>query len=1138
MIETVNTLAKYEYVWIYGWNAAAEQFYCIPCDEKTNNGVAADPIAVNLSPSFSEKYNHLLVITKNVDAFRARLKFLNLGISKIDVIARKTGHLIMNPLTPEEIMNGDNVGTPVVIFCPKRIKLLYSIFKNNYYFFRIEAMGTYQNSVQCFFNYQRAYSTREFNSRGLFKIKDGATVEESIEYADEKALKPAYKILSFDIEAARLDRKFPRGDTILDRLCTVAFQTKTIFPYPTEKDEILTDVLVYAPDPMIKNKLATCRFDKANVYIFRTEKELLENVIRYIYASKAIYITGWNIIKFDYPFLMKRLLYHDMIPPYILENRIADMYSQRDVFDLAPPWLLSIDSMECRKKYFPRNLPVNPPSNSIDETARTCLDGISKDKIDIMKIHDAYKQMEENNLKKNWIFDYLKTLITYNIKDVELVTRLNEKLQVIQTLVPLSQMADLDPGDAIHYYATKIGVTFMKNFYQSAIFAPIDPNLYHKKSSGNAGLLPSFWNKYSDVDNDETTDKGKKGTYKGATVFEPDAGIHRSTGADCVLGCLDFASLYPSLMLTYNIARGYVTRVTKRTYLANRASYDARFVPLPQDDHVYLSLKNVTSPISFLCTELIRKRKIYKKTDPTIANALKIIVNSLYGICGLQGTMLYDPVVAALITAFGRHHLTKLKEYFEKRYLGLRVLYGDTDSVFIHYNNTSNEPVTLERMADEYNEKFLKGTGIRLEAEATFDCIIFVRKKLYFAKKTNGSGYKISGFPQRLNKVTHRKMNDALKTILDLTAVHSDDKVLVQKIRDFYSSMFRDITKSQDDGQDRENHILNIKVNPLKSYKSTSGKNYYVGHMYETYTGEKIVDTNSYVPVYDLIPIVKNLPGKRFSLCLVSEFDETIHTINKSASVTEFFSKTFDPILQVFSGLDNGNVTTLKDMSNRYISQLQSQSLFKYRSRGYYAAYDFSSGNQRRLNWLFIDFEHCWPSFYRNDFDKFINSNQAAVVRKPNVILNVELHSRDLLIRDVGASFENVSFAYGTLADDQSATKLISNKKFECLSQLGTEVKSILRRGKRFEKGKENHASKIKVRFINNVIKDDNDDDDDTDLKSILKLLCFIYNKKLTKFEIESLTKYEKTDEKKFLILLPFVAILRDEQNNVKYTFF
>ena len=1026
------------FVYIYAWNVELECFYCIPCLDQ-NSKVVMDPVTVKLSPNFSRKYNHLLVVTKHPKQLKSALSTLNIPL-RLDILEDRVGHLIMKQLTPEEIINGNNTGVPVIIFCAN-VRLLYNSLKNNYNLFHIEAMGSYQNSLQCYFNYKRIYhKDKDFKSRGLFRIIDGDDVEDRLEYINDAM--PPFRILSFDIEAARLDGNFPKGDTTLDRLCTVAFQTKT---YGALETNVITRVFAYIPAKNVE-------FD-SQVSYFQTERELLENVIEYILSSKAIYITGWNIMKFDYPFLMNRLLYHDIIPNYISDNKLILMNKGRVPFDVAPPWILSIDTMQCRKRYFPRNLPINPPSNSLNETAKACLDGISKENIDIMKIHRAYLDMEEGGEVD---FDYLSQLITYNIKDVELVTRLNEKLQVIETLIPLSQMADLDPGDAIHYHATKVSVTFMRNQYQSSILAPLDPNLYDRK------------------DDD-------RGSYKGATVFEPMTGIHRAN-EDTLIGCLDFASLYPSLMLTYNITRGYVSKVEERVYLEKKSLYDRHFTPLWEDGHVYLALKNATSPINILCKDLIRKRKIYKKKDPTVANALKIIVNSLYGVCGLKGTLLYDQTVAALITAFGRHHLMCVKSYFEEKYSGLSVLYGDTDSIFIHYPGYS---LDLPAMASEYNRSRLKDTNIVLEAETTFQCLILIRKKLYLAKTENG--YKISGFPQRLDKHTYARMTDALKHIIDLTASHRE-----REIEDFYKSLFHKII-------DEEQEALHIKVNPLESYKSTCGKNYYVAAMYEKKTGQ-IIQSPTYVSVYDLIPIVKKIPGKRLTLCLTSEFNEDIHTINKSAPITEFFSKTFDPILQNVFGVDN----TLKDMSLRYIERLQSQALLKYKYRGY-ATFDLSGCVLCRQR-LFLDFEHIWPAFHREGFDTHINNNEG---KARNVILNIKLRGKKV------DALENGLIAYASLEDDPSILKLVSRKKFENLSALGLTVRRILR----------GQTSSIKVRVVNNTW---------WELEFLLNLFCFIYNKRLTVSEMNMFENYHQGQ--KYLIVLPFIAILYDGET--KFTYF
>ena len=96
-------------------------------------------------------------------------------------------------------------------------------------------------------------------------------------------------------------------------------------------------------------------------------------------------------------------------------------------------------------------------------------------------------------------------------------------------------------------------------------------------------------------------------------------------------------------MLTYGIIRGYVTKMSKAEYEHKEKYINQYFNVLftPDDSkNVHLSYKQAeTTPISYLCKELIEKRKLIKKKSPTLANALKILVNSLYGICGVQGVL-------------------------------------------------------------------------------------------------------------------------------------------------------------------------------------------------------------------------------------------------------------------------------------------------------------------------------------------------------------------------------------------------------------------------------------------------------------------------------------------------------------------
>ena len=303
-------------------------------------------------------------------------------------------------------------------------------------------MGNYQNVIQCYFNYKRRFHNGNFESRGLFKIiKGNDEAEDAIEFissnVDDKYF-PPYKITSFDIETARLDDKFPNGDTLYDRLCSVAFQTVTVknVSQPDKYQNVKTVILIYVREGFDLNSDITTDVE---IIICKNEKELLIKFLYYFTYPDAVFVTGWNIINFDYKFLLKRLIYYNLIPNY-LSDRLYKFCSLQDkVCDIAPPWKLSIDTMASRKRFFPRHLPVNPPSNSIDITAKFLLaNDTGKFDINITKINQIYRSMERGDDVEG-VINYLRDLIIYNIKDVELVTKLNGVLQIIQILVPSSQ---------------------------------------------------------------------------------------------------------------------------------------------------------------------------------------------------------------------------------------------------------------------------------------------------------------------------------------------------------------------------------------------------------------------------------------------------------------------------------------------------------------------------------------------------------------------------------------------------------------------------------------------------------------------------------------------------------------------------
>ena len=704
-------------------------------------------------------------------------------------------------------------------------------------------------------------------------------------------------------------------------------------------------------------------------------------------------------------------------------------------------------------------------------------------------------------------------------------------MQIIQILVPLSQLADLNPGDCIHYNTTKIGVTFMKNQFQSVIIAPIDYNMIYNNNNNNAGLLLSSKKRRKEEEEEEI--RGKKGTYKGATVLEPITGIHLSNNNNILLGSVDFASLYPNIMLSYGIIRGYVTRISKTKY---KKDWDKYFVPLltPDDSkNIYLSCKeNIDHcPISYICKRLIEKRNLNRKKTPTLANALKILVNSLYGICGVQGSPLYDHIAATMITAYGRHHLTRAKSFFENTFDRLTVLYGDTDSLFIKCVNPSQ---TLYEMTNRYNEYLADKCGlksIQLSVDGIYDCIIFIRKKLYMGKLMNNNNnncYKISGFPQRLAPHLFNLMVESLHHILDL-ATTTTTTTLQEEIRQFYRDLFDKCVNNHDEYR----HSFFLKVNELDLYKSKSCKQYYVGSLYEKYHGITIRDT-TYVPVYEVIPLVnKTVKKKSLRLCLVENFNPKLHTLNKSISLTEVFCKTFDPILRVICKEEERKEivenSSLKYLSEKYIEDQQNVSLLKYVREGY-SVFDFSNCKNIVINNIKVSFVKSWPKFYRDYiYNKEIRSVSQKIRwvkeeeegEKKNIFLSITLINND--------NTTSCSTATATTANNISLGVLSRSNdilKKQLKFKTARDVKHFLKNHNFFRKENDddddNIIKRLYLRIDNSIIT----------LRDMLNFLAFVYNKNFTPMEMDNMSN------KNFLIILPFIAIRSEDDGNHQFVYY
>jgi DNA polymerase-2 len=163
---------------------------------------------------------------------------------------------------------------------------------------------------------------------------------------------------------------------------------------------------------------------------------------------------------------------------------------------------------------------------------------------------------------------------------------------------------------------------------------------------------------------------------QGGHVLEPVIGLHAN------VWLFDFKSLYPSLIRTFNI--------DPVSYVPGEA---------PSEDLIDTpggKFRRAPAILPRLLDELFPRREAAKKRhDDVAAHAIKILMNSFYGVLGTSACRFYNPALANAITGMGKHMLLWSKSWFESA--GYKVLYGDTDSLFV--SSAGADPVDAGRRA-------------------------------------------------------------------------------------------------------------------------------------------------------------------------------------------------------------------------------------------------------------------------------------------------------------------------------------------------------------------------------------------------------------------------------------------------------
>lgn len=348
--------------------------------------------------------------------------------------------------------------------------------------------------------------------------------------------------------------------------------------------------------------------------------ELLVRLEHWICEHDPDAIIGWNLVQFDLRILQQHA---ERFGHQLRIGRDGSPVEWREHgarqghFFVSVPGRLVIDGIEAL-----RSATWSFPSFSLEHVSQALL-GEGK------AIDNPYDRMAE--IDRMFAHDK-PALATYNLKDCELVTRIFDKTGMMQFLLERASVT---------------GLAADRSGGSVAAFEHLYMPVMHR----HGHVAPNI----GDVTGGESP---------GGFVMDSRSGLY-----DSVL-VLDYKSLYPSIIRTFLIDPvGLVEGLREDERDTVPGFLGARF------SRTRHCLPDIVRRVSEGRDAAKRERNAH------LSQALKIIMNSFYGVLGSTGCRFFDPRLASSITMRGHEIMHRTRELIEAE--GYQVIYGDTDSTFV-----------------------------------------------------------------------------------------------------------------------------------------------------------------------------------------------------------------------------------------------------------------------------------------------------------------------------------------------------------------------------------------------------------------------------------------------------------------------
>ncbi|EUD65070.1 DNA polymerase alpha subunit A [Plasmodium inui San Antonio 1] len=575
-------------------------------------------------------------------------------------------------------------------------------------------------------------------------------------------------------------------------------------------------------------------YNKNNAKIFDSEKNLLDAFLLKLRPLDTDIYIGYNILNFDLEFLIHRCNVHNLNADFLSRKKklkkndkmkvnkfngtsstgsmyniiqhikgrlIVDIYMLcKDLIKLTS---YSMDEIidSVRNKFQDRGRSANA-SNSTDAASPSAprpnvYKDFSVNNINLLNCSNIHLYDAEQILE-----NHLNMYIHSQLFSVQEISNVCKVLQIIEKTRDLTKLSGYLWARSLLCYTSERIEYFLLHEYNRKKF-----------------ITPVVKKRIKKIENEQVKNKAAA-KYSGGLVLDPLCGYY-----DTFVLYLDFNSLYPSIIIEYNVCFStlkersshidgeVINGVENSNGVAASNRTDAAYgddtakeigdladstdvaeadsgealapseaIEIEDFDRTKVGilpsiLKNLVEKRAFI-KKLIANEKNKEKKELLLIQSLsiKLISNSIYGCLGNTNNRFYAKHIASFITLKGRNLLQHTKSRVEREF-NLKVIYGDTDSIMIdtgikaHGVNNYKEAFRLAHIIKNTVNKSYK--RLELDLECIFSKLLLLKKKKYACAKVMDANmerceYEMKGinFIKRdFSKISKLIGNDVLKII-------------------------------------------------------------------------------------------------------------------------------------------------------------------------------------------------------------------------------------------------------------------------------------------------------------------------------------------------------------------------------------